>query len=206
MTSFEDIKKYLPQYLSDSDAKQLFLALKDFPNNIDSRFYSNYNLDDDILYQGDCLKDIPAFNLPDTRSKLSQSMAISNTCDMDLNNKRLWNTRILFSQIILLEKLEKGLCQKFSEDRISNYISSLKKQQITNAFYLPKSKNLDEAVVFFDYTNSFDVHFIDRDKLKERRLVSLSYYGFYILLLKLSIHFTRIQEKVQRSYLLTPNT
>lgn len=138
MTSFEDIKKYLPQYLSDSDAKQLFLALKDFPNNIDERFYSNYSLDDNILYQGDCLKDIPAFNLPDTRTKLSQSMAISNTCDMDLHNKRLWNTRILFSQIILLEKLEKVLYQKFSEDRISNYISSLRKQQITNAFYLPK--------------------------------------------------------------------
>ena len=199
MTSFEDIKKYLPQYLSDSDAKQLFSALKDFPNNIDERFYSNYSLDDNILYQGDCLKDIPAFYLPDTRSKLSQSMAISNTCDMDLNNKRLWNTRILFSQIILLEKLEKALYQKFSEDRISNYINSLKKQQITNAFYLPKSKNLDEAIVFFDYTNSFDINFVDRESLKEKRLVSLSNYGFYILLLKLSIHFTRIQEKVQRN-------
>lgn len=199
MTSFEDIKKYLPQYLSDSDAKQLFSALKDFPNNIDERFYNSYNLDDNILYQGDCLKDIPAFNLPDTCSKLSQSMAISNTCDMDLNNKRLWNTRILFSQIILLEKLEKALYQKFSEDRISNYISSLKKQQITNAFYLPKSKNLDEAIVFFDYTNSFDINFVDRESLKEKRLVSLSNYGFYILLLKLSIHFTRIQEKVQRN-------
>ena len=199
MTSFEDIKKYLPQYLSDSDAKQLFSSLKDFPDNIDSRFYSNYNCNDPIIYQGDCLKNIPAFNLPDTHSKLSQSMAISNTCDMDLNNKRLWNTRILFSQIILLEKLEKGLLQKFSEERVVNYINSLKKQQITNAFYLPKSKNLDEAVVFFDYTNSFDVHFIDRDKLKERRLVSLSNYGFYILLLKLSVHFTRIQEKVPRN-------
>lgn len=199
MTSFEDIKKYLPQYLSDSDAKQLFSALKDFPNNIDERFYNSYNLDDNILYQGDCLKDIPAFYLPDTRSKLSQSMAISNTCDMDLNNKRLWNTRILFSQIILLEKLEKALYQKFSKDRISNYISSLKKQQITNAFYLPKSKNLDEAIVFFDYTNSFDINFVDRESLKEKRLVSLSNYGFYILLLKLSIHFTRIQEKVQRN-------
>ena len=199
MTSFEDIKKYLPQYLSDNDAKQLFSALKDFPNNIDERFYSNYSLDDNILYQGDCLKDIPTFNLPDIRTKLSQSMAISNTCDMDLNNKRLWNTRILFSQIILLEKLEKALYQKFSEDRISNYINSLKKQQITNAFYLPKSKNLGEAVVFFDYTNSFDINFVDRESLKEKRLVSLSNYGFYILLLKLSIHFTRIQEKVQRN-------
>ena len=199
MTSFQQIKKYLQKYKRDSDAKQLFSALKDFPNNIDSRFYNSYNLDDNILYQGDCLKDIPAFNLPDTRSKLSQSMAISNTCDMDLNNKRLWNTRILFSQIILLEKLEKALYQKFSEDRISNYISSLKKQQITNAFYLPKSKNLDEAIVFFDYTNSFDINFVDRESLKEKRLVSLSNYGFYILLLKLSIHFTRIQEKVQRN-------
>lgn len=199
MTSFEDIKKYLPQYLSDSDAKQLFSALKDFPNNIDERFYSNYSLDDNILYQGDCLKDIPAFNLPDTRTKLSQSMAISNTCDMDLSNKRLWNTRILFSQIILLEKLEKGLCQRFPKDRVTNYINSLKKQQITNAFYLPKSKNLDEAVAFFDYTNSFDINYIDRESLKERRLVSLSNYGFYILLLKLSIHFTRVQEKVERN-------
>ena len=199
MTSFEDIKKYLPQYLSDSDAKQLFSALKDFPNNIDERFYTNYSLDDNILYQGDCLKDIPAFNLPDTRTKLSQSMAISNTCDMDLSNKRLWNTRILFSQIILLEKLEKGLCQRFPKDRVTNYINSLKKQQITNAFYLPKSKNLDEAVAFFDYTNSFDINYIDRESLKERRLVSLSNYGFYILLLKLSIHFTRVQEKVERN-------
>ncbi|WP_314206323.1 hypothetical protein [Capnocytophaga bilenii] len=199
MTSFEDIKKYLPQYLSDRDAKQLFSALKDFPNNIDERFYSNYSLDDNILYQGDCLKDIPAFNLPDTRTKLSQSMAISNTCDMDLSNKRLWNTRILFSQIILLEKLEKGLCQRFPKDRVTNYINSLKKQQITNAFYLPKSKNLDEAVAFFDYTNSFDINYIDRESLKERRLVSLSNYGFYILLLKLSIHFTRVQEKVERN-------
>lgn len=199
MTSFEDIKKYLPQYLSDSDARQLFSSLKDFPNNIDSRFYSNYVLDDNILYQGDCLKDIPTLNLPDTQSKMSQSMAISNTCDMDLNNKRLWNTRILFSQIILLERLVKGLYQKFPEDKVSNYISSLKKQQITNAFYLPKSNNLDEAVVFFDYTNSFDIHFINRDSLKEKRLVSLSNYGFYILLIKLSIHFTRVQEKVQRN-------
>ena len=202
MTSFEDIKKYLPQYLSDSDARQLFSSLRDFPNNIDSRFYSNYDLDDNILYQGDCLKDIPAFNLPDIHSKTSQSMAISNTCDMDLSNsnKRPWNTqRILFSQIILLERLVKGLYQKFPEDKVSNYISSLKKQQITNAFYLPRSKDLGEAVVFFDYTNSFDIHFINRDSLKEKRLVSLSNYGFYILLIKLSIHFTRVQEKVQRN-------
>ena len=202
MTSFEDIKKYLPQYLSDSDTKQLFSALKDFPNNIDERFYSNYNLDDNILYQGDCLKDIPAFKLPNMHSKLSQSMAISNTCDMDLNNsnERPWNTqRILFSQIILLEKLEKELCQRFPKDKVTNYINSIKKQKITNTFYLPKSNNLDEAVVFFDYTNSFDIHFIDRNSLKERRLVSLSNYGFYILLIKLSIHFTRVQEKVQRN-------
>lgn len=51
--------------------------------------------------------------------------------------------------------------------------------------YLPKSKNLDEVVAFFDYTNSFDINYIDRESLKERRLVSLSNYGFYILLLKL---------------------
>ena len=61
----------------------------------------------------------------------------------------------------------------------------------------PMIANLDEAVVFFDYTNSFDIHFINRDSLKEKRLVSLSNYGFYILLIKLSIHFTRVQEKVQ---------
>jgi hypothetical protein len=195
---FEEIKKYLPQYLSIDDTKKLFNELKNFPYNIHQRFYAA--IEGNIIYQGDGIEGIPAFQLPNTQSKISQSMAISNTCDMDIQNKRNIPMRILFSQIISLGKIEKSLLEtNIPKDKISNYIESIRQQKVTNAFYLPKGSKIEESVVFFDYTNSFDIHFIDRETIKDKKLFSLSDYGFYILLLKLSIHFTRIQEKVNRN-------
>ena len=47
MTDFEEIKKYLPKYLSEESTKTLFEDLKAFPDNINNRFYSNV-LDDEL--------------------------------------------------------------------------------------------------------------------------------------------------------------
>lgn len=41
MIPFEEIKKYLPQYLSVPSQENLFEELKSFPDNIDQRFYSD---------------------------------------------------------------------------------------------------------------------------------------------------------------------
>ena len=57
---------------------------------------------------------------------------------------------------------------------------------------------MDDSIVFFDRVCNFPNNKIPRENLKEQRLFTLSDYGSYLFLLKLSIHFTRIQDKVER--------
>jgi hypothetical protein len=64
MIPFEEIKKYLPQYLSDSSQENLFEELKNFPDNIDQRFYSELLTRDKMVYQGDGLVGMLVVNLP----------------------------------------------------------------------------------------------------------------------------------------------
>lgn len=57
---------------------------------------------------------------------------------------------------------------------------------------------LKKHFVSLDKIYHVDNRFINRDTLEDQRLFSLSDYGFYMLIFKLSIHFSRIQEKVNR--------
>lgn len=43
MISIDEIKKYLPQYLSPESERQLFEELKRFPENIDKQNAENYS-------------------------------------------------------------------------------------------------------------------------------------------------------------------
>ena len=61
-------------------------------------------------------------------------------------------------------------------------------------------RELDKSISqVFDKIYHVDNRFINRDTLEDQRLFSLSDYGFYMLTFKLSVHFSRIQEKVNRS-------
>ena len=51
MMSDEEIKKYLPKYLSAESYEQLLNELKSFPENIDSRLFTS-SLDEKYIYQG----------------------------------------------------------------------------------------------------------------------------------------------------------
>ncbi len=65
--------------------------------------------------------------------------------------------------------------------------------------YLPIGGSLGyEAVVFLDRINHCSNKSISRENISESRLFMLSNYGFYLFLVKLSIHFNRIQENVDR--------
>lgn len=67
-------------------------------------------------------------------------------------------------------------------------------------FYLPNISGLgEEAIALLDRITNCDLQKLDLDRLMESRLFTLSDYGFYIFLFKLSIHLTRIREGVSRS-------
>ena len=98
--SFDEIKKFLPQYLSDDNKHSLFSELESFPKNIDQRLYSSgYEIKDNIIYQGDGLSDIPIFLLPSPESKKSNCLVISNTCDVVFPLPSLLSSRIIITKI-----------------------------------------------------------------------------------------------------------
>lgn len=197
----EDVKLFLPKYLSDSQVKSLFENLKNFPNNIENKFYGSYH-EKGIIFQGDILK---GFTIANLKKKVFYEnipvVILSNTCDIDVNNVRMFDSSICYSPILTLQSYAQMLLREKLKDEtsIQNHVENIKKQRITQIIYLPKGGKLPEdCIAFLDRINHIDSSEIDRGKLDESRLAVMSNYGFYIFLTKLSIHFTRIQEKIDR--------
>lgn len=103
MIDTENIKKFLPKYLSAESYKELIEGLRCFPENLDSRFYTDY-LKEKIIYQGDGIKGFPTINFNTMEKKDCQAIVLSNTCDMDLANKRMFGSQIVYAPSFNLEK------------------------------------------------------------------------------------------------------
>lgn len=203
--SFEEVKQHLPRYLSASSQHELFRDLKEFPNNMD-RLYSNYSVADVKIYQGDGIDGFQVINLPDITIRNVPVMILSNTCDIDTENKRFFSSRVVYAPILQLEKYKVMLYEELvanseckAED-IEGHIRMIKKQLVTQVLYLPKGYGIEtDCVVFLDRLNNYPLDHISLEGLTKRRLFSLSNYGLYVFLIKLSIHFTRIRENIDRT-------
>lgn len=196
----DDLKKYLPKYLSAENYEMLLCELKAFPNNIDSRMYT-FRLEENILFQGDGLKELPFVDIMNLGKGVKNipCLVLSNTCDMDIANNRLFPAAMMYTPIVNLERHIQVLRNNGVADSvIENHISNIKKQKSTQIMFLPKNKNMEDSIIFLDRILHVDCRLVNRDTLKEQRLFSLSDYGFYLLIFKLSVHFSRIQEKVNR--------
>lgn len=202
MMTSEEIKKYLPSYLSAESYSVLIKELSNFPSNVDSRFYWNF-ADESVIFQGDGINSMPIVLMEslDKGSKWVPCLIFSNTCDLDLLNKRPFgSTRIVYAPIVKMSKYKDVLISKRIEiNKIEDHFKTIREQRFTQIFYLPKKDNFEESIVFLDKTLNIDNTFILRENLATERIFSLSNYGFYLFLFKLSVHFSRIQERVDRS-------
>jgi hypothetical protein len=204
MTAFEEIKDYLPRYLSDTAQESLFQELKGFPDNLDSRLYTTALNDEPRVFQGDGIRDLLVLELPDRDVRPAPCMVVSNTCDISLQNSRLFPIRATYAPIISFSKLEARLCKSstHSPDSIENFLFAVRRQHVTNMFYLPRGYGLEyEGIVLMDRLSNCPSEDLVAD-ITNRRIFTLSHYGHYLLLLKMSIHFTRIREGVARSHVL----
>ncbi len=200
MDIWEEIKLYLPKYLSDSNVRNLIEDLKQFPKNIDSRIYTSLVTDESYL-QGDGFPNAFIINLPQLDYKTGSAIILSNSCDIDPTNKRFHDARVLYAPIAPLSNYEQLLQSKgFKDKQIESHFKALKNQYITQMFFLPKGGKLDsDHVAFFDFVVSLPLEEFFKGKSDPKKTFSLSDYGFYLFIFKLSIHFTRIQESVIRS-------
>lgn len=198
---FEDIKIYLPKFLSAESDRELFSGLKEFPNNLDLRLYTKHLANTEVIYQGDGINDMLVVNLPEAIIKKAPCMILSNTCDIHIDNPRNFPSQIVYAPIFNLNKYIDSLHRKSikTPEQINAHILSIKRQEITQIFYLPQIMDrLNESIVFFDRLNNYPSNLIESSEIKTKRIFTLSDYGYYLFLLKLSIHFTRIQDKVER--------
>lgn len=200
MMPLDDIRVYLPKYLSSENYEQLISELRSFPSNIDKRLFTS-GLERDIIYQGDGLLDMPVVNVEDLSLgvKYCPCMVLSNTCDMDLANIRLFPTTILYTPIVKLSN-HIQILEKYgaTADKIKNHIADVKAQKVSNMFYLPSTGSMEESIVFLDRILHVSQKYIDRNSVDNRRLFSLSDYGFYLFVFKMSMHLSRIREGVNR--------
>ena len=205
MISFDEMRKYLPQYLSSPSQNELFKDLKEFPDNIDQRLFSPKLLDHDLIYQGDGIEGLMVSNFPSAETRDLPAIVFSNTCDVNPENSRFFSSRIVYSPIFKLDKYKHMLIKEFVDtgkhtlEAINNHIEAIKKQLITQIIFLPKGSKLqDDSIVFLDRVNNYPLGEMSVEDVKRKKLFVLSNYGLYIFLIKLSIHFTRIQENVDR--------
>lgn len=199
--NLEQLQIYLPKYLSSASEKELFSGLKGFPDNIDERIYTSYLKESPLIYQGDGLKEMLIVNLPSLETKQAPAMVLSNTCDIDPANQRNFDSQVVYTPIVSLEKYVSIVLESTGKSRaqIDSHLTSIRKQFITQIFYLPAYGDiLSESIVFLDRILNIGNQHIDRDSLSANRIFSLSDYGNYLFLYKLSLHFTRIQDKVDR--------
>lgn len=200
---FEDYKTYLPKYLSAEAQKNLFVELSQFPSNIDGRLYTIGLQNEQTLFQGDGLASLWVADLPNASIAKTRVMVLSNSCDITQENKHLLGPRLLYCPIISLPKYEnvlraeRGLPEGFS---LGGHLDAVRKQRNSSMFYLPKSDALgEEAIALLDRINNCNAQAVDLNELLKNRLFTLSDYGFYLFLFKLSLHLTRIREGVARN-------
>lgn len=193
---FGDIKVFLPKYLSPKEQHDLFEALKQFPNN--KNFYLQSKAPADML-QGDGWRGLIAINFETLEKKATSGLILSNSCDIDPSNSRAMDVRILFAPLIRLSNFAQTLeAAGKKADQISDTLATIRAQKVTSIFYLPEFVDvLDESIVLFDDIHAHPLrHFLA--STEKARLFTLNQYAFYILVVKLSIHFSRFQEGIAR--------
>lgn len=198
----EDIKRYLPQYLSAAELGLLKEELAKFTEyGTRDAIYTIALNGANYFLQGDGICKMPYLNFPNTDVHLVDAILMSNTCDMSTENKRLNKCRIMYAPIIRYDKYA-AMLEKSSipATRIVNHLEDIKAQKVSQILYLPKGGKMDyEGIVFFDRAISLPLTSEIVVSKCADKLFTLSNFGLYLFLLKMSIHFTRIQERINRT-------
>lgn len=152
---------------------------------------------DDIL-QGDGWRGFVVIDFETSERKTISGVVVSNSCDVDPKNQADSPRKILFAPIVQLQRLQ-GVLQEAGRtaEQVADKFSAIRKQHITTMFYLPDLPGvIPESVALFDDCHQQPLNrFLSGARSKS---FTLSQSAFWIFLIKLSIHFTRLNEGVNR--------
>ena len=197
----ESLQQQIPYYLTSKDRQVLVDELGTISRGGTADYFLSQYRDafkSDML-QGDGWRGFQLFMFDTGDRRSVRGLVISNSCDVDLNNRRDFSARVIFAPLVKLAAYEAALQQSGVKQRqIDEKLAAIRAQKTSSIFFLPSGGPLaDDHVVRLDDAHSMPVaaHSAAKDRTK---LFTLSNTGFYMLVLKLSIHFCRLHEKVNR--------
>lgn len=200
MISIEEIRDYLPTFLSQGSETAFLDEIRIFLNAQSKPFYASTLQREPVLFQGDGVDGLLVVNLPNPLVGPARVMLFSNTCDVNPANPRLFPSSLTYAPIFLLDRYLAALGAEHSEDRIRAHEYDIRNQLVTQIFFLPQGGRLaGDSLVFLDRANSAQSDTLDRAKVPDLRLFTLSDFGAWLFVLKLSIHYCRIRDKVDRA-------
>lgn len=198
----DHLQRHIPHYLTADDQQILIRELKAIADGESADYFLGPYQDSfrGVMLQGDGWRGFQLYLFETGELRSVRGLVLSNSCDVDPANPRDLPARVIFAPLVRLAAYRAVLeASSISADRVSAKIAAIKAQKTTNIFYLPAGGPLGEDhVVRFDEAHSMPVaaHAANGDREK---LFTLSNTGFYMLVLKLSVHFCRLHEKISRT-------
>jgi hypothetical protein len=177
----------------------MLAQLEDFPRRIP--YYAPANEDD--IWQGDVFENLNAMRLVRGSPALHRGryLIVSNTCDIASQNKRERAVSVVLAPVTTLAKFRALLEKKaVPTTTIDGIFQSIRRQENTSVFYLPGGGGglHEDSLAFLDALQSLPLPTF-RDDVEKTRATSLSNTGWYLLLVKLALHFCRSFEGEARA-------
>lgn len=197
----ETLIQQIPYYLTAEDQKALLNELNAISRGGTAKYLLSTYRDSfkEMMLQGDGWRGFQLFLFETGERRSVRGIVLSNSCDVDPNNPREVPARVVFAPLVKLAVFKALLnASGIGADRVADKIAAIKAQKTSNIFYLPAGGVLEEDyIVRFDEAHNMPVaaHTASSDREK---LFTLSNTDFYMLVFKLSVHFCRLQEKVNR--------
>ena len=193
----ESIRDQLPYYLTQEMKAGIVEELKKFPSGMQYFLTRQYLTE---MLQGDGWTRLHLRNFANGDKIFVNGVILSNTCDVTPENVRDLPVNIVFAPLIALDAYIRRLeMAGVPKPNIDDKVASIRQQRITNLFYVPAGGGLDaDHIVLLDDIHTMPAKVYEEEKGKGK-IFTLSQSGFYLFILKLSIHFCRFHENLARA-------
>ena len=193
----DHLERFLPTYLTATSKRTLSDQIRAHPD--DKHYFATSWDGPSEPIQGDGWNGFTKIDFHTRNRHVIAGIVLSNSCDINEDNPSLRSRNIIFAPIIPLRSYENRIrnLPDTPEDKIISHLDAIRKQDTTDIFYLPKSGGTPEVIVQFDDIAAQPIG-IFTETGERKKLFRLNNYGFYIMLMKLSIHFTRFGEELDR--------
>jgi hypothetical protein len=193
--TLESLDNYIPFYLTQPAKESLVSAFNSFPEHFDY-YIDKYPTD---ILQGDGWNNLGIIQFESGDRKLIKGIVLSNSCDISQENKRDRPISLVFAPLFRLEAYSQMLCAAgIQVAQLTDKLRDIRNQKVTSLFYLPKGGGLDaEYLAFLDDIHTMPLNLFCANA-QRGKLFTLSTVGFYLFLFKLSVHFCRFHEELER--------